>query len=346
MEWLIGVVRVFGKTRARVLKADRGVDLLPLSELWRRGTPSAKPEARMRLHVNLRQLRPTCAEPELHHMGIALPSATPNHHQVFEVEVNGQRIVVPALLLMREIFSPAKHFLPEVFLPQALDSVTWLAPTEAGFRMIVDASWFCTEIFWRNHRDCTPVLAWLRSCRTAENMVSSIHRHSLDGAVSLDLPKATADVKIAGVACGERLFATELRLMQLIADEAPDLAIEGFSPVVRFATRNPNEQRSEGNFHTGSAIPSHPDGSYEISDSEWETLRPLVSPRDARATDHDRRLVIDGLLRKLGTGVPWRSMACSAGTWRNAAFAYHSLKKVGRFEAILDELRRLRSMSR
>lgn len=342
MEWLLGVGRNFGATEARILKVDGGVDIVHLSELHRRGLPAIKPAVRLRSKVNLRTLQPSDAGPELQRLGLKLQPSEGNQHQAFEFEVVGQVVVLPTLLLMRELFAPAKFFLPAVFQPQALDSLTWLAPTEAGFRMVIDANWYRTAVFTSNVRDCAPVFAWLRSCRTAEAMVSSIHRNSLRGAVALDPPEATVDAKLAGVLLGRRLFVTELRLMSLMADESPSLVVEGFSPNVAFAARGLSGKKLGVKVAPRTDIPAHPDGTYEISDSEWEALGPMLESKYPGRVVLDQRRIFDGTLRKLATGLPWRSMTYSVGNWENAAFAHYHLKRRGRLEEVLSRLRDLR----
>jgi hypothetical protein len=343
MEWLLGVGRSFGATEARILNVDGGVGTVQLSELHRRGLPALKPAVRLRRKVNLRTLRPTDVRPELQRLGFNPQALEPDQHQAFEAEVDGQAVVLPALLLMRELFAPAKFFLPAVFQAQALDSLTWLAPTEAGFRMVIDANWYRTAVLTNNLRDCAPVFAWLRSCRTAEAMVSSIHRNSLRGAVALDPPEATVDAKLAGVLLGRRLLVTELRLMNLAADETPSLVVEGFSPIVLFAARALSGRRLGEKVAPRTDIPAHPDGTYEISDNEWEELGPTLASKFPGRVVLDQRRILDGVLRKLATGLPWRSMTYSVGNWENAAFAYYHLKRRGRLEGFLSQLRDLRS---
>jgi hypothetical protein len=343
MEWLLGVERSFGVTEARILNVDGGVDMVQMSELHRRGLPAIEPEVRLRSKVNLRTLRPTDVGSELRSLGFEAKPMTANQHQAFEVEVDGKVVVLPALLLMRELFAPAKFFLPAVFQPQALDSLTWLAPTDAGFRMVIDASWYRTAVFTSNVRDCAPVFAWLRSCRTAEAMVSSIHLSSLTGGVALEPPQATVDAKLAGVLLGRKLFLTELRLMSLTADEVPSLVVEGFSPIVPFAARGLRGGKLGERVAPRTDIPAHPDGTYEMSDGEWDALGPMLVSKYPGRVVLDQRRVIDGVLRKLATGMPWRSITYSVGNWENAAFACYHLKRRGRLEGFLSRLRDLRS---
>lgn len=338
MEWLLDVVRGFGGTHARVLNVEGRMDCVPLSEIHRRGLPAAKPEVQLRSRVSLASLRPTEPEPELRHLGFPLSKNFPNRHQAFELLVDEYVAVLPALLLMRELFAPARHFLPVVFQAQALDALSWLAPIDRGYRMVIEAGWYRTTVS-RNIRDCAPVLAWLRSCRSAEAMMASIHLNALGGAVALQPPQATADIKLAGIMVGSRLLITELRLMSVTADEVPHLPLEDFAPVIKFAGRGLNGEKLGGKAVPPDEVLPHPDGSYELSDSEWVRLQPILATKAGRSSVLDQRRLLSDVVRKLGTGTPWRTMTYSCADWRNAAFAFHRLKKTGRLPEVLSLLR-------
>jgi hypothetical protein len=345
MEWTLDLVRGFGGTEARVLDADGAIHSVPLTEMYRRGLPAAMPEVSGRYKVNLAGLRPTQIEPELQHLGFQFTRGVVNKHGAFELLIDEHLAVLPALLLMRGLFAPARHFLPAVFQPQALDSISWLAPTDEGYRSVIDANWYKTAVHTNNVRDCAPVIAWLRSCRSAEKMLASIHMNALRGVIALQPPQATADVKLAGFWAGKRLFITELRLMSVSVDEAPTLSVEGFQPLIKFAARKLNGEKLGAKATPSGDVLPHPDGTYEISDSEWEVLAPMFESRYSNRAKLDQRRVHDGVLRKLATGTPWRVMRYSVGDWRNAAFAYRELKKKGRLQRFLETLWESRTQS-
>lgn len=339
MEWMLDVVRSFGRTEARVLDAGGELNRVQLSELHLRGLPAVVPEVSGRYKVNFAELRPTRIEPELERLGFRFAPGVANKHGAFELLLGDHVAVLPALLLMRGLFAPSKFLLPIVFQPQALDAISWLAPTELGYRMVVDANWYKTSVRTHNVRDCAPVLAWLRCCRSAEMMMASIHMNALRGDLALRPPQATADVKLAGVWTGNRLFITELRMMSVSVNETPSLSIDGFRPLIKFAARQLHGEKLGAKTEPNEFVLPHPDGTYEISDSEWQALAPMFTSRYSNRALLDQRRLHDGVLRKLATGTPWRVMNYSVGDWRNAAFAYHQLKKKGLLQTLLDTLR-------
>ena len=59
----------------------------------------------------------------------------------------------------------------------------------------------------------------------------------------------------------------------------------------------------------------------ELSDAQWERLRPLLPPQNPRtgrpAKDH--RTVLEGILWVLRTGAPWRDLPERFGLWRTVS---------------------------
>ena len=56
---------------------------------------------------------------------------------------------------------------------------------------------------------------------------------------------------------------------------------------------------------------------HELTDAAWATLAPLL-PRDATRGERwrDHRTVVNGILWKLTTGVPWRDVPARYGPWQ------------------------------
>ena len=58
-----------------------------------------------------------------------------------------------------------------------------------------------------------------------------------------------------------------------------------------------------------------------LSDHEWAAIKPIVAPTSSNRGQnrkHDLRTLVDGVIEKIGSGVPWQKMAYTAGDWRNA----------------------------
>jgi transposase len=80
----------------------------------------------------------------------------------------------------------------------------------------------------------------------------------------------------------------------------------------------------------------------ELTDAQWETLRPLLPPQKPRtgrpAKDH--RTVIDGILWVLRTGSPWRSLPERYGSWKTVSGRFYRWQRAGVWDRVLSELQR------
>jgi transposase len=81
---------------------------------------------------------------------------------------------------------------------------------------------------------------------------------------------------------------------------------------------------------------------HELTDVQWERLRPLLPPRKPRtgrpAKDH--RTVLNGILWILRTGSPWRSLPERYGSWKTVSSRFYRWQKAGIWDRILAALQR------
>src|SRR3954463_13847603 len=56
---------------------------------------------------------------------------------------------------------------------------------------------------------------------------------------------------------------------------------------------------------------------HELTDTQWAQLAPLLPPVQPRTgrPNHDHRTILNGILWKLATGVPWRDVPARYGPW-------------------------------
>src|SRR3712207_3729833 len=82
---------------------------------------------------------------------------------------------------------------------------------------------------------------------------------------------------------------------------------------------------------------------HELTDSEWARLKPLLPaqrPRTGRpAKDH--RMIIDALLWLNRAGAPWCDLPERFGPWRTVATRFYRWTRLGFWERLLAELRRI-----
>ncbi len=80
----------------------------------------------------------------------------------------------------------------------------------------------------------------------------------------------------------------------------------------------------------------------ELSDAQWEKLRPLLPPQKPctgrPAKDH--RPVVEGRLWILRTGSPWRALPAPFGSWKTVSSRFYRWRRAGVWDRILAALQR------
>jgi putative transposase len=77
-----------------------------------------------------------------------------------------------------------------------------------------------------------------------------------------------------------------------------------------------------------------------LTDAEWEILRPLLPPRAKRGRPPtSRRQVINGILYLLRAGCAWRLLPREFGPWSTIYDIYRRWVKSGRWQRLHDQLR-------
>ena len=79
---------------------------------------------------------------------------------------------------------------------------------------------------------------------------------------------------------------------------------------------------------------------HALSDEQWARLRPLLPPppqgRGRPRTDD--RLIVDGIIWRLATGVPWRDLPERFGSWRTVYSRFRRWQQAGVWERALASL--------
>jgi transposase len=79
---------------------------------------------------------------------------------------------------------------------------------------------------------------------------------------------------------------------------------------------------------------------HEVTDAEWARLQPLLPPRKAGAPRKDDRLVVNGILWKLATGVPWRDLPERYGPWPSVYTRFRRWTHAGVWDQIFAAVQR------
>lgn len=79
---------------------------------------------------------------------------------------------------------------------------------------------------------------------------------------------------------------------------------------------------------------------HALSDEQWERLRLLLPPpSQGRGRPRcDDRLIVDGILWRLATGVPWRDLPARFGPWRTVYSRFRRWQWAGVWERALATL--------
>lgn len=79
---------------------------------------------------------------------------------------------------------------------------------------------------------------------------------------------------------------------------------------------------------------------HELTDDQWATLAPLL-PAERPSTgrpNRDHRTVLNGILYRLGTGIPWRDLPERYGPWQTAYSRFRRWQQAGIWDRLLAAL--------
>ena len=80
---------------------------------------------------------------------------------------------------------------------------------------------------------------------------------------------------------------------------------------------------------------------HELSDEEWALLEPWLPPRATRGRPfHEHRLILNGMLYWLHTGVPWRDLPERYGPWQTVYARFRRWSRWGLWREVLARLQR------
>src|ERR687889_272489 len=80
----------------------------------------------------------------------------------------------------------------------------------------------------------------------------------------------------------------------------------------------------------------------ELTDTQWERLRPMLPPQKPRSgrPAKDHRIVLEGILWIMRTGAPWRDLPSRFGSWRTVSSRFYRWRSARVWDVILAELQR------
>jgi transposase len=79
---------------------------------------------------------------------------------------------------------------------------------------------------------------------------------------------------------------------------------------------------------------------HELSDTEWARIQLLLPPRKPGRPRHDDRRMLNGILWKLATGVPWRDLPERYGPWQTVYTRFRRWTRAGVWDQLLAAVQR------
>jgi transposase len=75
---------------------------------------------------------------------------------------------------------------------------------------------------------------------------------------------------------------------------------------------------------------------HELTDQQWERLAPLLPAQKPRVgkPNHDHRRLVNGLLWRLRTGVPWRDLPERYGKWQTVYSRFRRWQAAGIWQQV------------
>jgi transposase len=76
---------------------------------------------------------------------------------------------------------------------------------------------------------------------------------------------------------------------------------------------------------------------HELTDPQWEQLAPLLPPERPTTgrPNHDHRTILNGILWRLRTGVPWRDLPERYGPWQTVYSRFRRWQAAGVWQRVL-----------
>lgn len=81
---------------------------------------------------------------------------------------------------------------------------------------------------------------------------------------------------------------------------------------------------------------------HELTDEEWARLAPLLPSEKPRTgkPNKDHRLVVNGILWRLGTGAPWRDLPERYGPWQTVYTRFRRWRLAGVWDRVFAAVQR------
>lgn len=331
MNWLTGITTESGKIVAKVAISTGGSKVVALEDLVNVGAPTAEGlQRKNQLVSSFRSWRKVAPDSYVAAYCLDNEIVKTSKHQVFEFQVRDTLFQVPALVLMRALFYPAKHLLASMFRPQALDDLGFLDGdilNITGGRVRDGYTWASDAVL-----SC---LRWMYAFPSVYRMAHSVHEYAMQGIIGLTLPDATVRLVVTGKKIDNTYYVNEMTLTKIEATETAFPWLPNIPSTIMEYERGSLKVAENDILLRDNCIP--------LSDDEWHSVESILLGRSNYRFRLSQRDLFDCILTKFHTGIPWRKVECKSGTYVHACQAYRVWKERGTFDPALEELNRLRA---
>ncbi len=333
--WLESIERMNGYLKGKAIDGDGKSKLIDVKSTWQLKMPVAS-RSKFTAATNLVDWRLADAADYLDSASLGHKAAG-NSHQVYAVNHQGLRLVVPAIVFCKALFVPNATTFEYLYRPSGIDSL--LAPIRRPTGMAV-------TLIPRIIRQHEPIsrsnmarLQWLYCFPSARAAFDSVYVNAARGVIGLDLPKIYADISFRGQLLEGTLFVSALTVNRFKTLETP----------FDWAGTQPEEYELTGenvSAHLNPVLKNNHliEGAagWGLSDFEWSRLQHLFPSGNKRATGQRARGLVSAILTKLGSGTGWSIANASFGTTSAVSSYYQSCLRSGRWQEIESTLMAIR----
>lgn len=348
MEWVERLDRRHGVLVAKVVCPGQPDRLEALDALRLSGT--SEPRARrVRVDTDFKHWSTASAHEYL--AGFGVEQDVKERHRVFSVTHDGVRYLIPTLVLMKAMFRPFSQLVPFLLVPNGLELMS--VPDTSCPQPSVHLMPGVLDTHSRRAASIREPLSWYWSFPSARQCWDSAYAWARKGHLALDLPAAKIGLVMKGKLKGATCYVTNCSVIRVdVEDEPHDFARNHRRHICFHDSAGLGDQRKGKKGRPAPLL----DGkllsrgsTWSLSDDEWDAVEQIVAPTGSNGGQnrkHDLRALLDGVIEKVGTGIPWQKMAYTVGDWRNACSVYRKLLNGGEWEQICSVLARTRTQVR
>lgn len=254
-----------------------------------------------------------------------LPSTA--NHECFLFQHEGVTYLVPSFSFIQGVFRPLKSISTWLFKLCGLEQLVTPAKDE----------WPYVDLLVSNGPGqleqkigLKTFLGWVWAYPSARAMWTSVYASISQGKIAVQLPQGTGRFTVTGEMQNDVFVVNSLTLTRLTTSELPFMGGDAQEQTLVFhGTHEPKsstEEFEKALIRDFSARPC------KLTDQEWLAIEPLIPA--LHRFELNPKLVLEGIVGKLATGLPWRKSTYSAGTYLNACQAYRRWKRNGTWERI------------